>query len=258
LQSLGIKISCKGKRDLYLLYRNTNDEALKNHYRLYCKILKEVLREAKRQYYNRQILNSNNKIRTVWGITKSVIGKLTNVETIQEIKANEEVIGNRQNIADLLNNFLSVVHNNPLANSKPSNYLQQAFNHPFPNIKCHAVMTFDLAEITKSLKMKGSHDYDEIMAKILKLSSQFITSPLTHMSNRMLSMGIFLDRLKFAEIKPFHKNGCKNDPLDYRPISLLPSHPLHCTPKLNTQPSIWLPSTALYHRSNTSHCAQNK
>jgi hypothetical protein len=171
---------------------------------LYCKILKEVIRDTKRQYYNRQILNSNNKIRTVWVITKSVTGKLTNEETIQEIKVNGEVISNRQNIADFLNNFFSSVvdniNNNPMDNSKPSD-LQQAFNHPFPNIKYHAVTTFEPVEIIKSLKMKGSHGYDEIAVKILKLSSQFITSPLTHISNKMLSMGIGPDRLKFAEIK---------------------------------------------------------
>jgi hypothetical protein len=51
----------------------------------------------------------------------------------------------------------NIINNNPMANNKPSDYLQQAFNHPFPNIKYHTVMTFELAEIIKSLKMKGSH-----------------------------------------------------------------------------------------------------
>jgi hypothetical protein len=41
----GIKISCKHKRDLYLLYRNTNDEALK-------KTLQTVLYDIKR--YNKR------------------------------------------------------------------------------------------------------------------------------------------------------------------------------------------------------------
>jgi hypothetical protein len=36
-------------------------------------------------------------------------------------------------------------------------------------------------------------------------------------------MGIFLERLKFAEIKPLLKEGCKRDPLNYGPISLLTS-----------------------------------
>jgi hypothetical protein len=58
----GIRISCKHTRDLYLLHRNNNDEALKIHYRWYCKVLKDVIREAKKQYYNRQALNSSNEI----------------------------------------------------------------------------------------------------------------------------------------------------------------------------------------------------
>jgi hypothetical protein len=36
-------------------------------------------------------------------------------------------------------------------------------------------------------------------------------------------MGIFPERLKYGEIKPLFKEGCKKDPLNYRPISLLTS-----------------------------------
>jgi hypothetical protein len=44
----GTRINCKHKRDLYLLYRNSNDETLKIYYRRYCKVLKDVMREAKK------------------------------------------------------------------------------------------------------------------------------------------------------------------------------------------------------------------
>jgi hypothetical protein len=97
----GIKISCRHKRDLYLLYRTSNDEALKNHCRLSCKILKDVIREAKRQHHNRQVSNSCNKTRAAWDIVRSV----TSDKTIQEFELNGKVIRNRQNIADFLNNF---------------------------------------------------------------------------------------------------------------------------------------------------------
>jgi hypothetical protein len=45
--SSGIKNSCKHKRDLYLLCLNSTNITLKNHYRLYCKTLKDVIKEAK-------------------------------------------------------------------------------------------------------------------------------------------------------------------------------------------------------------------
>jgi hypothetical protein len=57
--------------------------------------------------------------------------------------------------------------------------------------------------------------------EILKFSSPFITSTLAYISNKMLSTGVFPDRLKYAEIKPLFKDGCKNDPFNCRPISLL-------------------------------------
>jgi Notch-like protein len=81
-------------------------------------------------------------------------------------------------------------------------------------------------KIIKSLVTKRSHGYDEISVEVLKISSPFIISPLTCIriiGNKMLSMGIFPDRLKYVEIKPCFKGGHKNDPSNYRPISLLTS-----------------------------------
>jgi hypothetical protein len=158
----GIKISCKHKIDLYLLYRILNDVALKNHFRLYCKILKDVIREAKRQHYNRQVSNSSNKTKTTWDSVRSVTGKLTSENTVQELEVNGKVIRNRQNIADFLNNFfLSVVddniNNNPITNNKPLDYLRQVADHSYPRIKYHPVLTLELADVIKSLKMKGLH-----------------------------------------------------------------------------------------------------
>ena len=57
----GIKITSQHKRDLYLLCRNTNNPKLKPHYKTYCRILSEVIMTAKKLYYNKLIINSNNK-----------------------------------------------------------------------------------------------------------------------------------------------------------------------------------------------------
>jgi len=56
----GIRMSCKKKRSLYLLNRNCNNPKLKSYYKHYCLILRKTIREAKRQYYNELIINSEN------------------------------------------------------------------------------------------------------------------------------------------------------------------------------------------------------
>lgn len=56
---------------------------------------------------------------------------------------------------------------------------------------------------------------------MLKASLPYIISPLTYICNQSFAQGIFLDRLKFAVVKPIFKNGNKYEPSNYRPISLL-------------------------------------
>jgi hypothetical protein len=107
-----------------------------------------MLLEKLKKYFNKQVLNSNNKRKTVWDITKLVTGKLTPNDVCQELIINENVISNSQDIADSFNNhFLSIAENNSNSISKGNNhlldYLQQAFHCPFPSIKYHAATSTD-------------------------------------------------------------------------------------------------------------------
>ena len=60
----GRRISCKRIRDLYLLIRKNNAIKLQQYYKLYCKILTNVIKEVQRTNYNEQIANSHNKVNT--------------------------------------------------------------------------------------------------------------------------------------------------------------------------------------------------
>jgi hypothetical protein len=71
----GIKISCQHKRELYLALRNSDDPNLKHYYKIYCKILSNVIKAAKNLHYNRLSFNCNNKMKTTCSIIKSVTGK---------------------------------------------------------------------------------------------------------------------------------------------------------------------------------------
>jgi hypothetical protein len=98
------------------------------------------------------------------------------------------------------------------------------FGHPAHSLgSIPTTLLTEITKIIKSLKNKDSHGYDEISVKILKASSPFNISPLTYMCNKMLFSGNFPDRLKYVEVKPLFKNGEKNNPSNYRPISLLTS-----------------------------------
>jgi len=105
----------------------------------------------------------------------------------------------------------------------PLTHLRQNFEQPNTAIRLKNTTTHDVDKIIQSLKLKDSHGYDEISTRILMKSAPYILSPLTHIFNKMLSTGIFPDRLKCSEIKPIYKDGNITDLSNYRPISLLTS-----------------------------------
>ena len=223
---MGIKTSCKHKRELYCLYKNSNDPLLKDHYKLYCRILSNVIREAKKRYFSKQVETSKNKMKTIWDITRLLTGMRTKNDDVHQLNTHGNTNFDSQTMPDFLNNyFLSITVKNHNVSGKIDNsadYLNSTRNGPYPDMK-YQYTSAETEKIISSLKSKNSHGYENISVNILKSSSPYISLPLCHVCNKMLSTGIFPDRLKYAVVEPIFKNGDKIDVSNYRPISLLPA-----------------------------------
>ena len=98
---------------------------------------------------------------------------------------------------------------------------EQGKGTPDPPLVFKSFSTNEITRIIKSLKTKNSSGYDEINTKLLKISVNYICSPITHICNKSISTGIFPERLKFSIIKPLFKKGDRTSLSNYRPISLL-------------------------------------
>jgi Notch-like protein len=157
-------------------------------------------------------------------------------ENICTLNADGKLIRNKQVIADTFNKYFLTVAENRNAKSKQNNSntrnspnttpihcLLETFSDPFPNIKFKSLSSKEVENIIKSLKLNNSYGYDEIPTKVLKISSPFISSALTHICNKSISLGISPDHLKCSEIKPLFKKGDKLNISNYRHISLLTS-----------------------------------
>ena len=75
----------------------------------------------------------------------------------------------------------------------------------------------------EKLNPNKSTGLDQIGPKILKLSAPLITRALTHIINISIATSEYPELLKKAKIIPVFKKGCKNQPENYRPISILPT-----------------------------------
>jgi len=108
-------------------------------------------------------------------------------------------------------------------NKNPNYYLLNLFHKPFPSTKFKNMSTKEIEKNINSLKIKESSGYDEISTKILKINSPFISSALSYICNKSTLSGTFPTRLKYAIVQPLLKKGDKENVVNYRPISLLPS-----------------------------------
>jgi Notch-like protein len=254
--TVGIRISCQHKRNLHIFCRNVKSPILNAYYKKYCRILREVIKVTKRTHYNKLIVNSNNKSKTIWNTVNNETGKHNNIHDPPPLIMNGEKCKNSQNIANAFNLYFDTMMDNQPNNAditlgttlnkdKFFHYLSSLSIRPTKNFKQKPVTSKEIKDIIKSLKNKNSYGYDEIAMKILKLSMPFIISPLIYICNRSLSTGIlsmpfiispliyicnrslstgiFPSRLKYSQIHPIYKKGEKSETTNYRPISVLTS-----------------------------------
>jgi hypothetical protein len=100
-------------------------------------------------------------------------------------------------------------------------YLKQNNVDSPPSLVIRTFSTKKIYSIIKALKTKNLYGFDEISTNLLRISANYICSPLTHICNKSILSGIFPDRMKYSIVKPIHKKGDKMNPTNYRPISLL-------------------------------------
>ena len=83
------------------------------------------------------------------------------------------------------------------------------------------VIHSEIEDIIISLKNGKSTGPFSIPVKLLKLVKSDISRLLACIFNESITLGIFPDKLKRAQVIPIHKKGAHTDPSNYRPISLL-------------------------------------
>ena len=79
----------------------------------------------------------------------------------------------------------------------------------------------EVENLIGSLPNKTSSGYDKISNILLKELQSCVSSPLSIIFNKSLSMGCFPDQMKNADVIPLYKGGNRRILTNYRPISLL-------------------------------------
>nr|CAI5817711.1 unnamed protein product [Callosobruchus analis] len=172
-----------------------------------------TLVNCQKREYNRKILQSDNKNKTVWQIVKEINGKVNHqlhLETDLELrttadKYNKFLVESVEGLSRLQN----LIYNCEIDSNSNSMYVEPVDSH-------------EIFDIVKCLKNKRSSGEDEVSSIIIKKCIKYIEIPLVYIINNSLKYGVYPDQLKTAIIIPvYKKNGDLSSFNSFRPISLL-------------------------------------
>jgi hypothetical protein len=129
--------------------------------------MSNVIKKAKSLKCNQQIINSHNKINTLWYIIKSDTGKKAICDDTLLVNKDDDDNNNCKFSSELFNNyFLMIAEKNSCNilnsykadgknNINPIHYLSQIFKSSFPNIKPNKTSIKEIENIINSLQSKN-------------------------------------------------------------------------------------------------------
>ena len=157
-----------------------------------------------------------------WGIIKQIINRNQKPHIQNRFKIGDNLITSDKNIiCNRFNDFF--VNIGPtLAKSIPKNESPLSYmgNRLIESIYLEPVTENEINTLIKAIKDTAT-GFDNMNSMSLKISSETLIKPLTHICNLSLTQGIFPSQLKIANAIPLYKS---DDPMlfnNYRPVSLL-------------------------------------
>ena len=184
--------------------------------------VKSLIRAAKKEYIN-SLIKDKADSRNIW-------------KAIKLLRNSKSSNGDLKLDPDVFNKHFTSIAEKLLQNNKDVTNTNDTFDSVLKKIDAFVtpkrtyrkliippISTTDVLLYLKSLKQNTSVGLDGIHNKFLKLAHPFITDSLTYIYNLMISNNDVPHNLKAAKCVPLFKGGSKDDPSNYRPISILSS-----------------------------------
>ena len=182
------------------------------------------IRELKVNYYTNKITENKGSIKGTWKVLKQLTGKATKSISIGKLTTDEEETSEKQEVSNKLNQYFSSIGENLSQDIQTSTMSPvKAIKRTYTSFKLKQITPKQVYNLLVSLPNGIANGIDMIPNKLLKISAHVISSSLTDIFNYCTSLNIFPDDLKVAKVVLIFKAGMKDDPGNYRPISILSS-----------------------------------
>jgi len=197
-------IKCNEAWDCYKIQRNIRNKLAKT-----CKKA-NVINDL-------QVKSAKNDLKGIWKTIKLASNMTPGTTNCQTINENDPELFNFHfaNVGSRLQNQAPNIERVSFTDFLPPRTSNISFD------RFQEINETDILMYVKTLK-NDKASYDDVPLFLLKQAVPYIVEPLTHIVNLSLNTGVVPTLCKKARVTPIHKAGMKDDPNNYRPISILP------------------------------------
>ncbi len=228
--TFGIIRSINQRNKLYKKLKQTNTDHTNygdnritfNRYR---NLLRKLINNAKKTYYNKIFDRYRNNLKKTWSVISETLNRTKNVIIPDKMDISGHECSDKRTIVEQFNKFF--VTTNEKTNLIEPNVEEASFRNYLTtrvesNFEFHTIGDLTTRQMISNIKPSHSSGYDGITPELLKLINNDISSSITLIINQSLTTGVFPKQLKIAKVTPVYKKGNRNDIKNYRPISVLP------------------------------------
>ena len=195
--------------------------------------VENIIKRKKKIFFENKLNENIGKPKELWktlndiGLPKkSSSGAQNNIG----LKEKGKLIIDPTATSNIFKTFFSDIAKNLLDKlpTAPNRFCKNSVSAYYNNLNLENKFNFShvtvetVQEILKNFDVTKSPGIDNISGLFLRDGAEVLSSPIAQLCNLSISTSSFPDGCKTAKLLPLYKKGCKTDPQNYRPISLLP------------------------------------
>ena len=187
--------------------------------------INSLLRESKKEFYNRYFTRNKKDLRKTWMGIKEIINlKSSKASTPSFVKDANSIHNDDITIANCFNNYFTSIADKILKDRKylgsktHRDYLKNPLPNSFVIRECDRL---EVENLISSIDKRKSTGPNSIPTDILIMLKSDISIHLSKIFNLSLLSGVYPDKLKISKTIPIFKKGDSYKVSNYRPISLL-------------------------------------
>ena len=183
------------------------------------------LRNAKKDYYSSKIADQKFNPKKAWKSINNLLGRQNKPTVVNEINLDGKSFTTPKDIAEGFNDYFSNIGPDLASKIDTSNYNFETYTKTAESefAAFQPVTVSHVCRLLHGLSSNKATGIDKISCKIIKIAAPAISDSLTFIFNQALTLSSFPNEWKMARVIPLYKNGQRNIPGNYRPISVLPA-----------------------------------